>query len=590
MKQKPFRKISTKLTIYCCACMVLILFISDISIYSYFTRIMLEQEYNNEKDKIGLITNQMNYIVDDLERFALSIAIDGSIQKFLQGEEEERYELEKKLGRWEVQRDYIFNIALKTQDGRFLLSDSSMSSGIHSDSYADILGDTLVSQPEENRLFSMLQGIRNVKVLASQTRVLTVIMNVNHMQKYKVNLGQMIINLDYDRLLEVIIKNLDAVEFRQFYWLAEDGEILYPRSEGQEGQERRDVGKICAYAKEQGKKQFRMNHNYIVINMEDTLGWQFLSVTPLQDIWERTSYIIVFFVLSAVVAGLLGAMSIKYLTGRLMSPVTELKENMEKVKEEDFYYQPLVIRTRDEFEILADGYNEMMRRIQDYIGKSLNYEKEKRNLQISLLMAQINPHFIYNTLNTIIYLSYKQETDKIAAVTRSFISLLQDSVKIHDGDLFCTVEQEVEVLRSYLKIQENRYAGKFEIHMEVEEGVLKERVLRAILQPIAENSLLHGIFPKREPGNLWIRIEERKGEIMYRIEDDGMGMSEEKIEEIRQQRVSEKSDGVYSIGLNNIIRRLEMVYGEHYRMEIDSQAGAYTRFHLWIPMEEDRLL
>lgn len=585
---KKFHKISTKITLWICAVLILILLISNISAYFYFSKILLNKEYDNEKDKIELIMNQMDYIVEDIERFALSIAIDEDIQSYLAGNNKDIHQLEKKLGRWEVQRDYIFNLVLKNNDEEIILSDSLMISGISRHMYKSFMGDTLDCVLEEKQQHTFLPEIHTINRLNNQNNILSFIMNVNHLEKYRVKLGQLIINLDYDKILDIITRNLRAVNFEKFYWVSQEGEILYPKEA--EGKEAEFMQEIYRYIRKNQSRQFEMSDNYIVAGEEKTSGWEYISVTSIENIRERIHYIFYFFLITGFLFSAVGALGIEHMIRRLMRPVTELKENMDRIKKDEFAYQPLVIQTQDEFQILADGYNDMMQRIQSYIEKSISYEKEKKQMEINLLLAQINPHFIYNTLNTIIYLAYKGESMNIAEVTRSFISLLQDSVKIHDGGLFSEVQDELDVVRSYLGIQEKRYINKFDAVILMEEGISHVKILRSIVQPIVENSLLHGIFCSDRKGHLQIEIRRKDKMLICVVEDNGVGMSKEKIREILERKSCSKQGGVYSIGLNNIMERLNLVYGDSYSLEIESEEGKFCRFQIQVPIIDDKAL
>lgn len=579
---KRFRKISTKITIWICTVMIFILLVSNMSAYVYFSKILLAKEYDNEKDKIELIMNQMDYIVEDIERFALAIAIDEDIQHYLTGKNKGIHQLEKKLGRWEVQRDYIFNLVLKNNDDEILLSDSLMISGISRHMYKSFMGDTLNCELEENQLYSFLPEIHAVNRLNNQNNILSFVMNVNHLEKYKSRLGQLIINLDYDKILDIITRNLKTVNFEKFYWVSEEGQILYPKEVKKEESE--FMGEIYGRIQQNRNRQFEMADHYIVTGEETTSGWKYISITSMENIRKRIHYIFYFFLITGFLFSAAGAIGIERMIRRLMRPVTELKENMDGIKKDEFTYRPLVIQTQDEFQILADGYNDMMQRIQSYIDKSILYEKEKKQMEINLLLAQINPHFIYNTLNTIIYLSYKGETKNIAEVTRSFISLLQDSVKIHDGGLFSEVRDEVEVVKSYLEIQKKRYVNKFDAVIHVDEEASQLKILRSILQPIVENSLIHGIFCSKRKGELRIKIYRDGNALICIVEDNGVGMPAEKVEEIMERKSRAKQGGVYSIGLNNIMERLDLVYGSSYSFTINSEAGAFSRFTIQIPI------
>lgn len=451
--------------------------------------------------------------------------------------------------------------------------------------YRAVLGETLDCNIKENQLFKFFPEILTVNRLNNQNALLSFGMNINHLEKYNVKLGKLIINLDYDKIVDIISRNLKSVDFEQFYWVSKEGLVLYANEIDKKNSDY--IQKVIEIIKKKGSHQFEMLDNYVVTSEEDASGWRFISITSMGDIRSRINYILYFFLLTGGVFSTIGAIGIERMIRKLMNPITKLKENMDRIKRDEFAYQPVIVETEDEFQVLADGYNNMMERIQSYIEKSVNYEKEKRKMEMNLLLAQINPHFIYNTLNTIIYLAHKGKTDIIAEVTRSFISLLQDSVKIHDSGFFSSVENELEVIRNYLDIQSKRYINKFETKFQIGEDVYQIKIIRSILQPIVENSLLHGIFRKAGKGNILISISRESERLKCIIEDDGAGMSDEDIRKIMEREYQDRSTDVYSIGLKNIRERLDLVYGPLYKLQIESEREKYTRFILEIPIESE---
>ena len=564
--------------------------VSSIGACGYCMNVLLDKEYGNEKDKIELIMNQMSYLIEDLEKFGLSIAIDEDIQAYLKGENVEIHQIEKKLGMWEIQRDYIFNLTLTDNEGELVLSDSLRMSGISAHMYRELLGETLENEVDKNKLFKFDSEIRTVQRLTNNNKILSVVMNVYHLGKYQSKLGTLVINLDYDKLSEVILTNLQTVTIEQFYWVGQaDGETFFPADISEETSAY--IRKISAYMKKRPDNCGRYKSDYIVVREMEDSDWIFLSVTSMADIWKRVLYISGYFLMAGIPLGIIGMLIIKRVVRYHMRPMAELKESMDRIRQDNFEYIPIHIHTQDEFQLLAEGYNNMMERIQSYIIKSVESEKEKKQLEMDFLLAQINPHFIYNTLNTVIYLAYDEDTEGIISMTRSFISLLQNSVRIHEGGLLSTVQEELYIVQTYLNIQHKRYINKFEEIFEVDEEILKKKIMRALLQPIVENGLLHGIFCKEGKGELRLSVRGSENGILCAIEDNGPGMAAEKIQEILNGKYKQKSGGVYSIGLKNIQERLKLIYGETCSLTINSKEGEFFCIEIYVPyIDKDNIV
>lgn len=576
-------KVTTKIQLWTSLIIVLVTLVSDIVAFTYFSGIMVRQEYESERDKIRLLSNQLTYIMEDIEKFALSIAIDEDVQDYLQGKQDSSVTLQKQLGVWEVQRDYIFNMVIH-KDDEIILSDPVMISGISRELYKSLMSHTLSYDDETKQTLTFLPEISDIRRLNEEHRLISCVVNIYHMSKYKMKLGQLIINLNYDKIIELIQKNADTAGFEQLFWVSAENELYFVKDNDDTKQEMTD--RIMEQLENSSSEAFALDRRYVVVGKEKISGWKFISITDLLTIYGRISYILLFFVIMGVFSVFAGWITINRICSKIMQPISVLEKHMQKVTLDSMEYEPVLIETGDEFEILARGYNSMMERISSYVESSMLYEREKKETEMELLLAQINPHFIYNTLNTIIYLSANKDYEAITSVTRSFITLLQDSIKINSRGMLVLIRDEAEVVRGYLELQRNRYRDRFDVDIEVDESAMDRQILRAVLQPLVENSLIHGIFPKGEKGHLQIRILDGQSHLTCVVEDNGCGMSREQIRDIENGMIREKQRGVYSIGLNNIRKRLELVYGTDYEFHISSEPGRFCRIELKIPIKE----
>ncbi len=270
----------------------------------------------------------------------------------------------------------------------------------------------------------------------------------------------------------------------------------------------------------------------------------------------------------------------------LTRPVTVLAGAMKRVGAGDMSTR-VDIRTNDEFETLGQELNQMVRRLDGYIGATLQNEKDKHELEYEVLVAQINPHFIYNTLNTVIYLAKKEKSGDVVRITRALIDLLQDGIRLSDNKNFSTVEEELWIIHNYVCIQNYRYQGKFELVVDCPEELKKRQIPTSVIQPLVENALFHGIVPLDRSGTirLEIRLQARGGEDWLHIcvADDGVGIPEEKIQAILQGRLELTEASRNHVGVQNIVKRLSLLYGERYELNILSQEGKGTRVEAAFP-------
>lgn len=191
-----------------------------------------------------------------------------------------------------------------------------------------------------------------------------------------------------------------------------------------------------------------------------------------------------------------------------------------------------------------------------------------------MLASQINPHFLYNTLETIRMKARVNRQPEIEELVKMLAKLLRSNV--HAGDRDVTLQQELGLAESYLKIQQYRFEERLEYQIRMEEGVEEEMVLPLILQPLVENSIIHGLECKEGVGHIRIEARRDQEDIQVSVEDDGMGLSPEKLEKLQESLNSRELNRTH-IGVNNVHQRLRLKYGPGYGLEIESEEGKYTR-------------
>lgn len=234
------------------------------------------------------------------------------------------------------------------------------------------------------------------------------------------------------------------------------------------------------------------------------------------------------------------------------------------------------IKSHDEVGSLYHQFNNMVARISRLIEEIKISEKDKRKAEMRALQAQINPHFLYNTMNTIKYLSSFYGADNIREVSEALSSILHVNM---DHRTFISIREEILYLKSYLGIQEYRYENKFKWGIAIEEGVENLMILKLLLQPLVENALTHGIKPKNGQGNISIKIFTEEGKLIVKIQDDGLGMTEEEIDWVLCH-----SSHTGGIGISNVLSRIRNNFGQEYGLSITSEKGIYTAVKVILPV------
>lgn len=236
-----------------------------------------------------------------------------------------------------------------------------------------------------------------------------------------------------------------------------------------------------------------------------------------------------------------------------------------------------------EIENIGDNFNRMIDRIQNLINDNYLISLNEKNARIEALQSQINPHFIFNTLDTI---NWKTMFLDIPDVTR-MITCLGDMLRYttYQYGKDVTVKQEVGQIENYIYIQKIRYDYSFTESMEIDENTLAVNIPCLIIQPLVENAIVHGLKNREENGELRIQIHKSEGFLHISVRDNGIGMDAETITKVYQDSEDEIKE---SIGLNNVNKRLCLIYGLDQGMEIVSEVGAFTEIAMCIPLRNEQ--
>lgn len=320
-----------------------------------------------------------------------------------------------------------------------------------------------------------------------------------------------------------------------------------------------------------------------VFYTSNKLGWTLVQTLPnnhfaLQD-EVYTS------LLCVIISGVLVLAILIILTMNRMinKPIQKILNQMENISLGDFSYNPS-IESEDEIGRIGIGINTMAQDIKKLINKQIKDEKAKKDLELRMLQNQINPHFLYNTLNSIKWMATIQNSKGIAEMASSLSMLLKN---IATGtDELISVEQEINILNEYCKIQQYRYGGLFSVNYHFEDVLLRKcKIIKFTLQPIVENSIFHGIEPKGTKGVIDIYITRpSEGILKIYVKDNGVGMSEEQIEMLLNG-ANDKRKEFNNIGIKNVDERIKLSFGNQYGIKIKSVLGEYTKVIISLPFK-----
>ena len=300
-----------------------------------------------------------------------------------------------------------------------------------------------------------------------------------------------------------------------------------------------------------------------------------------------TRWTIMYMILLACVIGF-SVMAAWIISASIYIPIKKLHDVTTTITKNDL--QALVTSDNvDEITELGMSFNIMIGRIRELLAAKIKEQEHLKKTELKALQAQINPHFLYNTLDTIIWMAEAHKTDQVIEIVRALSSFCR--VALSKGQDWITIRQEIEHVRSYLTIQKMRYRDILDYKIEVDEDILEGAILKLTLQPLVENALYHGIKNKRNGGTITVRARRTdQSMVLLEVQDDGVGFTQYKLARIREEIDSDANEITLKesgFGLDNVNKRVKLFYGKQYGLSINSQYLDGTRVTLSIPLTDN---
>lgn len=311
-------------------------------------------------------------------------------------------------------------------------------------------------------------------------------------------------------------------------------------------------------------------------------GWHIVNVVPYDELLAPSRKLRLELVLLGLFSMIITLFSSFFISKTITKPLRKMENSMSLFEDpaERVYLQ---VPGKDEVGRLAKVYNQMIDRIANFVEQDLLRQEQVQQYELSLLQAQMNPHFLNNILeNTcgLIELDRKEDSIALILATASFYRSV-----LSGGELVSTIEQEVHIAELYLQIQNVRYNGKIQFSLEVEPGLMHYPIVKFTLQPLLENAIYHGLKKKKGVWNLSLMVESQEGDIVLTLSDNGIGMDAETLETLMlEDPFLPKSTG-RSIGVCATHKRLQLFFGEQFGLEYSSQVGEGTTVFVRIPKE-----
>ncbi|MGG1876080.1 sensor histidine kinase [Paenibacillus cisolokensis] len=552
------------------------------------SRITEEKATLSGIDMLKQLDANLRFMLVDIENISIYLIGERDIQSYLlrhEDREDERTEIVGRMTNLATSKPYIANISIYPE--RF---DAQLSTGNWYES--DLPNPGLAKERKPGKFWSDVYRIVNY---SGEQHVITLMRPIRSIHDYA-HLGWMSISLSERVLSRSLIRPDFGRGEGRIELVNADGIILSSADKSRLGKrlDEYDPGLFsivsqaesgsAVYGEDEGKRT-------VLYYREGLTDWILIGTIPYDQYRAENGYILG---LTGIAVGISAAVSVLlvwFTVRRTTRPLQLLARHLTRINP----HRPLphfAVTTDDEIGKLGESYNLLGAHIEELKQDVIRGEARKKEADMRALQAQINPHFLYNTLSSIHWIALMAKEARIADMVEGLSQFLR--LSLNQGKEYCPVEQEVDHIRQYARVQNIRYSGKFRVDYMVDASLKDQMMLKLLLQPLVENAMIHGLQKKDGPGTILIMIRPEGRMMSFLILDDGVGMSRERLEEVRRSlhepldndldQEGAAEEGGY--GLRNVNERLMLHYGPDAQLEVDSREGGGTRIAFTIPMLE----
>lgn len=538
------------------------------------------------------IIQQMNQNIDSyidyMENTSYLVSSNEDVQKYLFGDTADSEARDRILSQFQTildSRSDILNLGIIAENGRMLINNGQHPTNpdldIHSQEwYTNALEGREsvyltsshvqhVISGERPWVITLSRGIRNKEMGTGQEKE-----------------GVFFIDLNYSAISELCDQSMVGNQGYAFIVDA-DGNIVYHPQQQQLYNELQteNIDLVMNAGSDIVTWGDGINKKMYSISRSEKTGWTVVDCVRVEELLRRSNEAQSIYVLVAIGLMAVALFFSRFVAKSITLPIQRLCDSMERVQEGDFSVSDIVVDSENEIGSLTKSFNVMTHRIHELMEQNIREQEAKRKSELKALQSQINPHFLYNTLDSIIWMAEGKKNEEVVLMTASLARLLRQSIS--NEDELVSIGQEIEYARGYLTIQKMRYKDKLEFQIKVEPSILHIRLIKLVLQPIIENAIYHGLKYKESKGLLCVRGFMKNGNAVLQVIDDGVGMDQETLDHIYERhKVDYHSNGV---GIYNVQKRLQLYYGNEYGIVYESKPGEGTTATITIPGQQEGL-
>ncbi len=543
---------------------------------------LLEKNITSSIDEsLGLGLKNMDYYFQNTGNICASIMADEKVQEILKKDVENNLEgkilfreLNKIIAQYSLTAPYITKIYLLNSNRQI------MSQEVDYNDYE------LAANAKESENLVKISSLHQTGYIAGDTKVFSLLKEIYAYNDRTHQIGTIVADVDY-HIIDGLIRDF-TLPMNGLLVLVDEQEEIFIKETGKNISWNPSKEYKELLLELQDKDRISLDGKpYIALSRRSEItGFKMLALIPGNELVKsiflqlRMTIFLLFICLTVI-----GFVTRKIIFS-IYDPLNLLLDSMSRIEKGDFNTK-ITYNRRDEFSTLINGYNIMVVKIKALLEELIEKEKTRRNAELYALQAQINPHFLYNTLNSIRYFAKAYNIPEIKEITSALIQLSKASLS---SEKFISIGQEIALTKQYLAIQKIRYGDILKISYHIDSELKQCMIPRFSIQPIVENSLFHGILPQGQ-GEIEVVVSSRDNGVQISIRDNGIGMEEEQIDALNEslgnsigkKEPKEDISKLKNIGLENIHYRIKMHYKNGRPQLWLAKENPGTSVYIWIP-------
>lgn len=391
--------------------------------------------------------------------------------------------------------------------------------------------------------------------------------------------GTLLVDLDY-KIIEELCNNIQLGKSGYVFIINPEGEIVYhPRQQlVYSGLKSEMIDQVKNIPNGQLNARVEGRDVLYTTRTSQNTGWMVVGVSYLDELFYNRSDLEYYFAMTAIACFFATVIISYFISVRITQPIEVLRHSVQAVESGNFDIDVTVDST-DEVNSLAQDFNIATRKIKELILQNARTYEEKRKHEFKALQAQINPHFLYNTLDSIIWMIECGENQDAITMTSTLAKFFR--LGLSKGGEVVSVQDEIDHLNSYLLIQKMRYKDRLDYRIEVDPEILPCRTLKLLIQPLAENAIYHGLKTQDRMGLLRVIGNKEGSDLIFQVIDNGAGMTDQELDDLMNGRLASK--GLGGVGVKNVRERIRLYFGDLYDLTYESEKGVGTVVTIRLP-------